>query len=99
MTTLDPGCVEVVTLTVAGEVTAGGDAAVTVSAIGIGGDYALDVAVSMGDDAAAVAGKIRTALGLDATVSAFFAVSGSGGQVILTVLALLRRMTLRWAWR
>ncbi len=46
----------------------------------------LSVAVTAGDTASQVAGKIRTALGLDADVIAFFTVGGSGATVSLTVL-------------
>ena len=40
------------------------------------------------DDATAVAGKIRTALGTDADVSAFFDVTGAAADVILTAQTL-----------
>ena len=39
------------------------------------------------DDAAAIAGKIRTALGLDVDVSAFFTISGADANIILTAKA------------
>jgi hypothetical protein len=39
------------------------------------------------DNAAAVAGKARTALGLDADVSAFFDITGSGSEIVLTAKA------------
>jgi glutamate/tyrosine decarboxylase-like PLP-dependent enzyme len=39
------------------------------------------------DDAAGVAGKIRTALGLDADVSGFFTIGGTGANVALTAKA------------
>jgi phage tail sheath gpL-like len=47
----------------------------------------VSVAVANNDTAAQVAGKIRTALGLDADVSAFFTVGGSTTAVILTAKA------------
>lgn len=82
---------QVETATVVGTVTpvtGAGDAAVVVTAAGMtGSPKTIAVAVDAGDDASAVAGKIRTALGLDAAVIALFAVTGATDKVILTRLA------------
>jgi len=81
------GVKQVETTTVLGTVTLNGNAAVTVTAASmVGSPYVLNVAVLNGDTATVVAGKVRTALGLDATVTAFFTVSGAGADVILTDL-------------
>jgi hypothetical protein len=69
---------------VPGTLTAG-NATVTVTAAGMGNSpKAVVVALAENDNEAAVAGKIRTALGLDADVIAFFTVSGTGANVVLT---------------
>ncbi|KUO73700.1 MAG: hypothetical protein APF81_01995 [Desulfosporosinus sp. BRH_c37] len=80
---------QVETATVAGTIGAAGagDATVTVTAAGVPAlvaGKAIAVAVANDDTAALVAGKIRTALGLDADVSGFFDISGAGAEVILT---------------
>jgi hypothetical protein len=79
---------QVETATVVGTVTGSGDAAVIVTAAGMtGSPKTINVAVLENDTASDVAGKIRTALGLDAAVIALFAVSGATDKVILTRLA------------
>lgn len=82
------GTLQVETLTVAGAVTGAGDCKITVTAAGMtGSPKRVDVPVAELDDASAVAGKVRTALGLDANVSAFFTISGAGANVILAAKA------------
>lgn len=79
------GVKQVETTTVVGTVTGSGDAAVTVTAASMAGSpYVKNVAVLDTDSAATVAGKVRTALTADAIVTAFFTVSGSGANVVLT---------------
>jgi hypothetical protein len=81
---------QVETATVAGTIGAGGagNATVIVTAAGMtNSPKTVSVAVANNDTAAQVAGKIRTALGLDADVSAFFTVGGSTTAVILTAKA------------
>jgi len=79
---------QVETATVAGTVTGSGNAAVIVTSAGMtGSPKTIQVAVLENDTASDVAGKIRTALGLDAAVIALFAVSGATDKVILTRLA------------
>jgi hypothetical protein len=79
-------CVQQVeTATVVGTVTGDGDAAVVVTAAGmLNSPKTLNVAVLNLDTASQVATKIRTALNADAEVKAFFTISGSGAEVILT---------------
>jgi hypothetical protein len=79
---------QVETATVVGTITLSGNAAVVVTAAGMtGSPKTIQVAVLENDTASDVAGKIRTALGLDAAVIALFAVSGATDKVILTRLA------------
>ncbi len=80
------GTLQKETATVVGAVTKDGDCKVTVTAAGMNGGVAkrVDVTVANLDDAAAVAGKIKTALGLDADVSGFFTIGGTGADVVLT---------------
>ncbi len=76
---------QVETATVVGSVTKSGNATVIVTCSGMGGTpKTLSVAVLNGDTAIVAAGKIRTALGLDADVIALFSVGGSGADVVLT---------------
>lgn len=76
---------QVMTLTVVGTVTTAGNATVTVRSSALGTNpTTLSVAVSLGDSASTVGGKVRTALAADATVAAVFTVSGSGAVVTLT---------------
>lgn len=79
------GTKQVETATVVGTVTGSGNAAVIVTAAGMtGSPKTINVAVLILDNASAVGGKIRTALGLDADVTALYDVSGAGADVILT---------------
>jgi len=76
---------QVETATVVGTITGSGDAAVIVTAAGMtGSPKTIQVAVLADDTASVVAGKIRTALGLDAAVIALFNVTGATDKVILT---------------
>lgn len=79
-------CVQQVeTGTVVGTVTGSGNATVIVTAEAMANSpKTVSVAVTNGDSASAVGGKIRTALAADADVKAFFDVSGSGADVVLT---------------
>lgn len=83
------GVAQVETATVIGTIGANGagNATVIITAAGMtGSPKTLQVAVANNDTASIVAGKIRTALGLDADVTARFAVSGANAAVILTRL-------------
>jgi phage tail sheath gpL-like len=65
-----------------------GNASVIITAAGMSGSpITVPVAVVAADDASAVAGKIRTALGLNATIAAFFTISGATDKVILEAKA------------
>ena len=80
---------QVETATVAGTIggSGAGNATVIVIAAGMtGSPKTISVAVANNDTASQVAGKIRTALGLDAAVTALYAVSGATDKVILTRL-------------
>lgn len=79
-------CVQQVeTGTVVGTVTGSGNATVIVTATAMANSpKTVSVAVTNGDSASTVGGKIRTALAADADVKAFFDVSGSGADVVLT---------------
>ena len=75
------------TATVSGAIEAAGagNAEVVVTAADMpNSPKTLSVAVANNDTAAQVAGKIRTALAADADVTAFWDVSGSGADVVLT---------------
>lgn len=79
------GGVQAISLTVAGWVSIAGSAAVKVA----GADFAgssimLDVDVTVGDDAAAVAGKVRTALQTQEAVTTVCEVGGENTMVTLT---------------
>jgi hypothetical protein len=77
--------IETATVIVATTIGTSGNAAVIItSAYMSNSPKTFSVAVSSGDDAAAVAGKIRVALVYDADVSAQFVVSGATDKVILT---------------
>lgn len=79
------GVLQVETATVIGAITGSGNAAVIVTAASmVGTPRTVQVPVINGDSISTVAGKIRTALAADATVAAFFTVSGSGADVIIT---------------
>jgi len=82
---VDDGVNQVETATVIGTITGDGNAAVIVTAAGMtGSPKTINVAVVAPDNASAVGGKIRTALGADSDVTALFGVSGSGANVVLT---------------
>ena len=77
--------IETATVIVATTIGTSGNAAVIItSAYMSNSPKTFSVAVSSGDDASAVAGKIRVALVYDADVSAQFVVSGATDKVILT---------------
>lgn len=76
---------QIETLTVAGTVSGNGNATVTITCTRLSTNpTAVSVAVLNGDDAAAVAEKVRDTLAYNATINALFAVSGTGADVILT---------------
>lgn len=78
---------QVETATVIGTITSSGagNATVIVTAAGMtGSPKTVSVAVANNDTAAQVATKIRAALTDDVHISAFFDVSGTGAQVVLT---------------
>jgi phage tail sheath protein FI len=82
------GTAQVETATVVGTITLAGDAEVIVTAAGMtGSPKTFQVPVLLGDTASVVAGKIRTALAADAALTALYAVSGAGANVVLTRLA------------
>ena len=81
------GTCQVETATVVGTIGAAGqgNAAVVVTAAGMtGSPVTLAVAVANNDTAAQVAGKIKTAMGLDAGIAAFFTIGGSDAAITLT---------------
>jgi hypothetical protein len=78
---------QVETATVVGTISTAGNATVVVTCTGMtGSPKTIPVAVALNDNAAAVAGKIRTALAADAAVTALFSVGGTGALVLLTRL-------------
>jgi hypothetical protein len=84
------GTLQVETSTVAGVIApaGAGNATVIVTAAGMtGSPITLSVAVANDDTASDVAGKIRTAMGLNANIAAFFAITGATSHIILTRLA------------
>lgn len=82
------GTAQVETATVVGTIAAdgAGNASVTVTGDELGDEspIVLSVAVANEDTASQVAGKIRTALGLNATISGKYVISGATDKVILT---------------
>jgi len=81
------GTLQVETATVAGtiDVAGAGNATVVVTAAGMtGSPVTLAVAVANNDTAAQVAGKIKTAMGLDAGIAAWFTIGGADAVIILT---------------
>jgi len=79
------GTLQVETATVAGTITTAGNASVIVTAAGLAGSpITVTVALAESDNADAMATKIRTALGLNAPIAAFFTISGATDKVILT---------------
>jgi hypothetical protein len=83
---ISAGTKQVETATAAGNISTSGNLTVTVTAAGMtNSPKAVSVAVlDTDDDGSAIAAKIRTALGLDADVSAYFDVSGATDAIILT---------------
>jgi len=78
---------QVETLTVGQSITGSGNLTATVTAVGMtGSPKAVSVAVLENDVAGVVGGNIRTALDNDADVAAFFTITGSGDEVILTAI-------------
>lgn len=75
-----PAKAEVATFTVTSGARVAGDITVTLTNPAV----TATVAVAAGDDAAAVANKIRTVLGANATVTADYTVSGTGADVVFT---------------
>lgn len=85
--TITSPVLQIETATVLGTIGAGGagNATVIVTAAGMtGSPKTISVAVANNDTASQVAGKIRTALGLDADVTALFTVGGASATVSLT---------------
>ena len=79
------GVKQVETATAAGTASGSGNARVIVTAAGLtGSPVVVPVAIASSDDASAVAGKVRTALGLNAAIAAMFTISGATDKVILT---------------
>jgi hypothetical protein len=80
-----PVC-QVETIATATGATQHGIVVVTVTAANmVGSPISVDVEVDANDSAVDVAGKIRTALGADETIGAFFTISGTGtANIILT---------------
>lgn len=73
------------TATVVGTITTAGNVTVTITAAGMtGSPNANSVVVALNDNAAAVAGKVRTALSANADVIALFDVGGTEADVVLT---------------
>jgi len=82
--TRKPG-VQSTELLVEGTVTTSGNASSVVTAAGMtGSPVTVTIAVSAGDTAEVVAGKMRAALKANANVAAFFEISGRGNRVVLT---------------
>jgi hypothetical protein len=78
---------QVETATIAGTITASGagNALITVTgSLIVGSPLAVNVAVANSDTAATVAGKVRTALGLQTAITDFYTVGGSSATVTLT---------------
>lgn len=85
VTTLKYGIAQVETATVVGTITLSGNATVIVTGAGItGSPITKNVAVLLGDTASVIAGKIRSALALDANITAVYEVGGSTDKVVLT---------------
>lgn len=79
------GTLQVETATAVGTITGNGNATVITTAVGVTGTpVTTSVAVLNGDTASVWAGKVRTALGLDANITAVYTVGGSGVTISLT---------------
>jgi len=76
------GTKQVETATIVGTITKGGTVTVTVKSAHYADDKVMHVAVDLGDDAAAVAGKIQSYIA--PLVADHFTVSGEGADVVLT---------------
>jgi hypothetical protein len=77
--------VETAAVVAAGGITAGGYASVVVTAAGMtGSPITIPVLLETDDTADEAAAKIRTALGANANVAAFFTVTGATNAIILT---------------
>jgi hypothetical protein len=81
------GVKQVETATAVGTITKAGNATVTVTSALFEENEVISVAVALDDNAAAIGGKIRTALGANANVSANFTVSGADATAVLTAKA------------
>lgn len=79
------GTAQIETATAAGTITGNGDATVIVTAAGVtGSPITVPVAVLNTDTASAWATKVRTALGLNAAITALYTVGGSTTSITLT---------------
>ena len=76
------GAKQVETATIVGTITEDGTATVTVTSAHYAADKVMHVGVGLGDDAAAVAGKIRSYIA--PILADHFTVSGAGADVVLT---------------
>ncbi len=86
--TLPAGTLQVETATAVGTITGSGNATVVVTAAGVAGSpVTVPVAVTNTDTAATWAGKVRTALGLNAAITAVYTVGGSTTAIALTKIA------------
>jgi len=82
------GTAQVETATVAGTITAAGTVVATVTSAGMAGSpVAVSTPVALGDTAAVVAGKLRTAIAAVAAIAKKFVVSGSTTAIVLTARA------------
>lgn len=90
------GTLQVETATALGTITGNGNATVITTAAGVtGSPITTSVAVLNGDTAAVWAGKVRTALALDANITAIYTVGGSSATISLTrILAAANDATL-----
>lgn len=75
--------------TTAGVASGAGNLSVIVTAAGMtGSPVTLSIAVTAGDSASTVAGKIKTAMGNNAGIAAWFTIGGTGADVVLTCKAI-----------
>lgn len=73
--------------TLAGSLSGAGNATVILTVDGMTGTpKTKSVAVAAGDNAAAIAGKIRVALSADADLTALYGVGGEGADIVLTAI-------------
>lgn len=80
------GTAQVETATIVGTITSDGDIVVTVTSSLFTNPVILNVTVADTDTASAVATLVRTALGADSDITNWYAVSGTGADVVLTAL-------------